>query len=89
MREQVELLVDLDQLEGGAGSPVLLLSQAVVGIAFVFGGFSHFQSVGDTAYQYVNVSLYSAHCILVVNAVKYAGWRMFIFGGEIENDFWS
>lgn len=39
--EEVELFVELDELEGGAGAPALFFGEAVVGVSFVFGGFAH------------------------------------------------
>src|SRR5699024_6481078 len=39
--EEIELFVDLDQFEGGPGTPILFFGQMVVGIALVLGGFSN------------------------------------------------
>lgn len=39
--KEVELLIQLQQLEGTAGAPALLFSEPVVNIPFVFGGTTH------------------------------------------------
>lgn len=39
--EDVELLVDLQKLEGATSSPPLLLRLAVVDVPLVFGGLAH------------------------------------------------
>lgn len=39
--EEIELFVELDELEGGAGTPTLLFGEAVVGVSLVFGGLAH------------------------------------------------
>lgn len=39
--EYLELLVDLDELEGAAGPPPLLLGQPVVDVALVLGAPAH------------------------------------------------
>lgn len=43
--KEVEVLVELNELEGGACTPALFFGEAVVGISFVFGGLAH----GDCA----------------------------------------
>lgn len=39
--EQVELLIELQQLEGAPRSPALLFGQSIVNVSFVFGGPTH------------------------------------------------
>lgn len=39
--EQVELVVELQQLEGAPRSPALLFGQTVVNVSLVFGGATH------------------------------------------------
>lgn len=37
MGEEVELLIDLNEFEGGTSAPVLLFCESIVGVSFVLG----------------------------------------------------
>ena len=39
--EQVELVVELQQLEGAPRSPALFFGQTIINVTFIFGGATH------------------------------------------------
>lgn len=64
--EQVELLVQLQQLEGAPGSPSFFFGQTIVDVALVFGGASHADLCQSHSGKFLNFTpISAAHAPLI------------------------